>query len=51
MQLPPTLSLTFYFSRAGILVLVNGADWELEGGSSAVVSEGDEVNYTHTLCV
>ena len=30
-------------SRAGILVLVNGADWELEGGAESAVKNDDEV--------
>lgn len=35
--------------RAGILVLVNDVDWELEGGLSAVVSPGDKVTFISTL--
>ena len=35
--------MTRAHSRAGILVLVNGADWELEGGEGTVVNDGDEV--------
>jgi hypothetical protein len=42
----PLSTLTFNCSRAGILVLVNGADWELDGGGSAAVSEGDEACHT-----
>ncbi len=30
-------------SRAGILVLVNGADWELEGGGDSAIKDNDEV--------
>jgi hypothetical protein len=30
-------------SRAGILVLVNGADWELEGGAATPINDNDEV--------
>lgn len=35
--------------RPGILVLINDADWELEGGADARVREGDEVVFVSTL--
>jgi hypothetical protein len=38
--------LMLLYSRAGILVLVNGADWELDGGGSAAVKDGDEARPT-----
>jgi len=35
--------------RPGILVLVNDADWELEGERECVLGEGDEVVFVSTL--
>lgn len=35
--------------RAGILVLINDVDWELEGGVEAVVKEGDTITFISTL--
>ncbi len=35
--------------RPGILVLVNDADWELEGGLDAQLGEGDVVAFISTL--
>lgn len=35
--------------RAGILVLINDVDWELEGGIEAVVKKGDTVTFISTL--
>ena len=35
--------------RPGILVLVNDADWELEGGASRMLRSGDVVAFISTL--
>lgn len=35
--------------RPGILVLVNNADWELEGQGEYVLQEGDEILFVSTL--
>lgn len=35
--------------RAGILVLINDVDWELEGGLDAEVGDGDRVTFISTL--
>lgn len=35
--------------RAGILVLINDVDWELEGGLDAEIGEGDRVTFISTL--
>lgn len=35
--------------RPGILVLVNEADWELEGEGAYLVQEGDEILFMSTL--
>lgn len=35
--------------RAGILVLINDVDWELEGGVGAPIKEGDTVTFISTL--
>ena len=35
--------------RPGILVLINDADWELEGGESCMLNDGDEVVFVSTL--
>lgn len=35
--------------RPGILVLVNDADWELEGEAACVLGDGDEVVFVSTL--
>lgn len=35
--------------RPGILVLVNGADWELEGGLECKLQDGDEIIFISTL--
>lgn len=35
--------------RPGILVLVNDADWELEGQGAYVLEEGDEIAFISTL--
>ena len=43
------LMLISPFSRPGILVLINDADWELEGEGAYVLREGDEVVFISTL--
>ncbi|OBT48281.1 hypothetical protein VE00_01212 [Pseudogymnoascus sp. WSF 3629] len=35
--------------RPGILVLINDADWELEGGESYLVQPGDNILFVSTL--
>jgi ubiquitin related modifier 1 len=35
--------------RPGILVLVNEADWEIEGGKGYELNEGDEIAFISTL--
>lgn len=35
--------------RPGILVLINEADWELEGEGDYVVQDGDEILFVSTL--
>lgn len=35
--------------RPGILVLINDADWELEGEGACELHEGDEVVFVSTL--
>lgn len=35
--------------RPGVLVLVNGVDWELEGGRDYVVKDGDRLAFISTL--
>jgi hypothetical protein len=35
--------------RPGILVLVNDADWELEGTGEYILEEGDEIAFISTL--
>lgn len=37
------------FSRPGILVLINDADWELEGEESYEVQRGDNILFVSTL--
>lgn len=36
-------------SRPGILVLINDADWELEGEESYEVQSGDNILFVSTL--
>lgn len=36
-------------SRPGILVLINDADWELEGEESYELQEGDNILFVSTL--
>jgi len=35
--------------RPGVLVLVNDADWELEGAGEYELEEGDEIAFISTL--
>ncbi|KAL5461940.1 Ubiquitin- modifier 1 [Paraphaeosphaeria minitans] len=35
--------------RPGILVLINDADWELEGEDKYVIEEGDNILFVSTL--
>lgn len=37
------------YRRPGILVLINEADWELEGEESYELKEGDRVMFVSTL--
>jgi hypothetical protein len=37
------------FSRPGILVLINDADWELEGGESYEIQPEDNILFVSTL--
>lgn len=37
------------FRRPGILVLINDADWELEGEDKYEIEEGDNVLFVSTL--
>jgi len=37
------------FSRPGILVLINDADWELEGEESYQIQAGDNILFVSTL--
>jgi len=39
----------FLNSRAGILVLINDADWELEGKEEADIADRDRVSFISTL--
>jgi molybdopterin converting factor small subunit len=41
--------LTFECRRPGILVLINDADWELEGQDAYELQAGDEVVFVSTL--
>lgn len=36
-------------SRPGILVLINDADWELEGEEAYEIQSGDEILFVSTL--
>ena len=36
-------------SRPGILVLINDADWELEGEEAYEIQNGDEILFVSTL--
>ena len=43
------LLLTLECRRPGILVLINDADWELEGQDAYELQAGDEVVFVSTL--
>ncbi|KAK9382672.1 ubiquitin-related modifier 1 [Kockiozyma suomiensis] len=38
-----------YHVRPGILVLINDADWELEGEEEYVIQSGDQILFASTL--
>ncbi|KAK9387155.1 ubiquitin-related modifier 1 [Lipomyces mesembrius] len=38
-----------YHVRPGILVLINDADWELEGEEEYVIQQGDQILFASTL--
>jgi ubiquitin related modifier 1 len=40
---------TYLNRRPGILVLVNEADWELEGEGEYILEDGDEIAFISTL--
>jgi len=40
---------SFYLSRPGILVLINDADWELEGEEKYELQAGDNILFVSTL--
>lgn len=42
-------NVRFSNRRPGILVLINEADWELEGEGDYVLKEGDRVLFVSTL--
>ena len=44
-----TQSLLMFFRRPGVLVLINDADWELEGGDQYELRNGDEIFFVSTL--
>lgn len=39
----------WHFSRPGILVLINDADWELEGEEAYELQKGDNILFVSTL--
>jgi hypothetical protein len=41
--------LISYYRRPGILVLINDADWELEGEEEYILQDGDEIVFISTL--
>jgi ubiquitin related modifier 1 len=43
------LYLLLWYSRPGILVLINNSDWELEGEIEYVLQDGDEIVFISTL--
>ncbi|OBT89817.1 hypothetical protein VE02_00827 [Pseudogymnoascus sp. 03VT05] len=43
------MDVVLEFTRPGILVLINDADWELEGGEAYVVQPGDNILFVSTL--
>lgn len=44
-----SLELTCLCRRPGILVLINEADWELEGEDKYELQEGDNILFVSTL--
>ena len=49
MLLPANLAFLLNSRRPGILVLINDADWELEGQDAYELQAGDEVVFVSTL--
>ena len=49
LNFPTTLLTRPKTSRPGILVLINDADWELEGEAAYLLQSGDEVVFVSTL--
>ncbi|KAI1489305.1 hypothetical protein F5X96DRAFT_19863 [Biscogniauxia mediterranea] len=45
----PNISIEVEFSRPGILVLINDADWELEGEEAYELQSGDNILFVSTL--
>ena len=43
------VSLNTWYSRPGILVLINDADWELEGEEAYEIQSGDNILFVSTL--
>lgn len=43
------LTAVFLFSRPGILVLINDADWELEGEATYALQANDNILFVSTL--
>ena len=43
------LQVAYDYSRPGVLVLINDADWELEGKESYNLADGDNVLFVSTL--
>jgi ubiquitin related modifier 1 len=41
--------LTWHHRRPGILVLINDADWELEGEEAYEIQNGDNILFVSTL--
>jgi molybdopterin converting factor small subunit len=39
----------YFFSRPGILVLINDTDWELEDGIEYTLKDGDTIVFISTL--
>jgi hypothetical protein len=53
-DLPPRVKMDFLLTpyacrRPGILVLINDADWELEGQDAYELQAGDEIVFVSTL--
>lgn len=43
------LTGAYFYSRPGILVLINDADWELEGEEGYELKSGDNILFVSTL--